>query len=255
MPIIFTILLFLQVVWTIYLYTLPSHTSSVHYLFNLGYAIPMVASIALLQVQKISQLRYKNIFVIIQFACGFFVLAQLYWTISNLLGYDVPYPSIADLFYIFYYLFVLYAGTALLKRFGSIITPASIIEFIATWIVIFLIVSSFVTANQVQVDLTLLAKILNLLYPILDTLLITLTISAIRSQRGHLEPSLLFFLFAFLSLTLADASFAYQIKQETYWNGNFVDWIFALFSYLFALGCYHLSDIIQAKDNLTLSDS
>lgn len=125
---------------------------------------------------------------------------------------------------------------------------SKMIEIIVITGMVFLIVNSFIqSAASPQESLTLLTKVLNYAYPALDALLIALTLTAIRSNIGSLQPKLLYFMFAFIFLTFADTLFSYSTTIGTQWNGNYVDALFAAAGYLFAMGIISLPEILHPE--------
>ncbi len=122
---------------------------------------------------------------------------------------------------------------------------AQLLEIALVTGVLFLIINDFIQSSAPQISVPLLPKILNYTYPLLDALLVSLSLAAIRSKLGSLQPILLYFILAFVTLAFADTIFTHQTSLGTYWNGNYVDAMFSLSSFLFAMGVLNLPKIVN----------
>lgn len=254
MAYLLTTFLLILTSWTFYLTRLPSHSLELNYLYNLGYGIFfIVASFIHLSNAKKNPL-FRSFYYSASIASlGYFVGLAI-WTYYNLSGLDLPYPSLADIAFICFYFFSIVGGINATKKLGGVITFSRAIESLILWGLLFTISYNFVKFNSQMTDVAPLANFLNLLYPLLDTFLLTLALMVIRSQSGRLQPSLLFLVFSFLALTLGDAIFSYQTTNNYYWNGNYVDFLFAIFSYLYAMGSLALPRLLQTPPHLKLSN-
>lgn len=224
--------------WTLFLYQQPSHSNIQHYLYNLGYAAFMVPT-TLLLVTKIIK-GQKNILVHIFLALSSlcFFSANTAWFYFNLYFENaIPYPSIADLLWLAFYLFSLISATLIFVSQKPKIE--NLFEIIFITIIVFFPLHSFMTQNLLP-SFSVFIDVLNFLYPLLDAFLVAIFLTILRNNPVAQSVSLPF-LFSFLFFTIADALFAYQTSAQNYWNGNVTDLIFALASLLFCLGCIRFS--------------
>jgi hypothetical protein len=132
------------------------------------------------------------------------------------------------------------------------LTWSVVLQTILIFAAIFFITYSFVQTSSPQEGLPFLIRVLNLSYPFFDSLLIAFTLTAIRSQLGHLQPLLLYFVFSFTALAFSDSLFAYQTTLETYWNGNVVDALYAISGFLFAMGTATIHTLLHAPQPANL---
>lgn len=246
MQIILILLLVLNLVWSALLHFEPTHTTVLNYLYNMSYGLnfALASSISFSYFRRCQI--HRPIHVVGGLGSLSFSIAQLIWVYYNLiLKTPIPYPSIADLFWILYYPFMIVGSILVMHEIKIKLTWSVILETSVIFTLIFFIIYSFISTGSTQESLPLLTQALNLSYPIFDSLLIAMMITAIHSQLGHLQPLLLYFIFAFTALAFGDTLFAYQTTFETYWNGNVVDATYALAGFLFAMGIHSLHDLLH----------
>jgi len=185
------------------------------------------------------------------FSAGIFVWS-LGILVSNyhdfLLGVEVVYPSVSDLFYVLSIPFLIIGLINLSKAIGGsyklhalrgkaifAIIPLftiAISYYIYVWInggVIF----DFTDAGIVEI-------VLDILYSIQDALLIT-TISLIyglsyRAFGGKFKQSINLLLVAFLFYYIADLRYSFTVAQETYYVANFDDLLYLSTMFLISIG-------------------
>ncbi len=241
------LLLLLNISGTFFFYTQEVHISNLNYLYNLTCGLNfLVASLLAFSYEK----KFRSYSIpLVLFALGFlsFFVAQMAWMYYNLFVMsEVPYPGIADLFFLIFYALVISALILMLKKLGSKIALANFIEIIFVSALFFLIISSFLSLYESQAGLPLLTRLLNYAYPVFDSLLIAAGIMALRTQVGHLNPLILYFVFGFMCLAFGDTFFAYQTTLGTYWNGNVTDLMFASSGFFLLMGTISMPKLFIA---------
>jgi hypothetical protein len=247
--ILFLLLIF-NLLFSAYLYQFPTHISTLNYLYNLSYgAIFVLAAIASFKLTSICKV-HRPIHLSLGFGSLAFAFAQISWFVYNYyLQNEVPFPGVPDIFFISFYFLVTIGGILVMKQEIEIkFSWSLIIEIISLTAVIFFLINSFIATVAPQSNSNLLVSILSYSYPFFDSLLVVLTLTAIRSKKGRVQPLLLYFMLAFIILAVADTMFTYQTAQGLYWNGNYVDALFAVGSYLFAMGIIYLPNLLHAND-------
>lgn len=253
MSYLLTFLLAMLTYWSIYLTKQPNHAQYLNYLYNLGYGIFFFFAFIthLFNAQKSDQNRH--IYYCAAFASLGYFAGLAIWTYYNLRGLEIPYPSWSDIAFLGFYFATIIGVFCTIKKMGGRTNPSRILESLILWGILFTIAYSFVKLNSQDNIIAPLATLLNLLYPLLDSFLLMLSLMIIRSQFGRLQPNLLFLVFSFLTLTLGDAVFSYQSANNYYWNGNYVDYLFAIFSYLYAMGSLALPQLLTSPSTLKLT--
>jgi len=182
------------------------------------------------------------------FALGMILwfLGELGWAVyTMILGIEVPYPSIADVFWLIGYVPMFIA----LLLYIQIIQPAisARMFFVASVIVVGMSVTAFlllmmpVLAEASQQDLATLST--SLAYPGLDLALfleailglLVFTVTRLKGRVGvawHLMNG------AILSNVVADGAFSYTALEGTYYNGHPLELLFHFGYLLFALAFY-----------------
>ena len=226
--------------WSLALFITHQKITNWNYIFNIGIAFFYLsgATIAFL-FSKRNEVHNSVTHELLSIGAGvmLFGIGLLIWSYYNLvLHVDIPYPSFADVVYVFYIPILAYGVVSLLRVYGIMISKAMYIQTF----VIFVLAAIFIFAVGNPPDLSnsipLLAKVFTLYYLLGDALLITLGIMLIRLTKGRIHNSFFYFFLAFFSMTTADFLFSYRTAHEIYWNGDVSDVFYALAGLLFTLG-------------------
>jgi hypothetical protein len=235
-----SLLILFNTFWNTFLYIDPDKQTSFNYLFNVGYALIFLfgSIFAFMHLKKhpLSSFLGKSFFFyalsLLSYALGLFV-----WAYYNLIvKTEIPYPGISDLFFLFFSPFSALGFFFLVRSFGSNFTIPRLFELILLFTVIFAILYSFLAPSTLGLGLPLLAKVLNIIYPMQDAFLTSLVIIGLRTEKGVLHPSLLIFAFAALAMAVADTAFSYRTAIDIYWNGDFADTGYLIAASLFSIG-------------------
>ncbi|HZX01026.1 MAG TPA: hypothetical protein VFE87_01345, partial [Candidatus Paceibacterota bacterium] len=176
-------------------------------------------------------------------------VATLIWSYYNfVLFVDVPYPSLADAFYLLSYPFWaiglvnlgsgIGAGYKLRTTRGKIaLILAPLIGIALTYFIFISIVQGgdlgFEGSSPIEI-------FLNIFYPLGDAILIT-AIGLIYGLSykifgGRFKSAINMLFIGFLAAYFADAIFSYTTTQETYYTGNWVDVLFMTNLFLITVG-------------------
>ena len=246
MQILTFLILIFNICLTLFFYQTKTHSSFFNYFYNLSYGLNffLATIISFTQIRKYPI--YKKPLVLITFSYCLFSFAQSTWIYYNLfLRQDVPYPSIADYFWIAFYIVIFVGFILLLQALSSKITAANTVEAVVISTITFLILSSFLSLNTNSQNLSLLTKVLNYSYPVWDSILISLGIATLRSASGKINPHLLYYIFGFMSLAVGDTIFAYQTSNQTYWNGNIADLFYALAGFSILMATINIPRLLE----------
>lgn len=249
MRIIYFLVLILSIIYSLWLSTLSSHTTDFNYLYNiigsLNFLQAGVTGIYLSTKFK----ENKSIYISLGLGSLSYFIAQCTWYFYNTVYQtEVPYPSYTDLFFLIYYLSITLAGIMTMLKIKLDFNLGKILEILVVALVIMLITHSFMDSVSSSSPATLIESILNYAYPAMDAVLISLTLAAIRSQYGRVQPMLLYFMASFIMLTFGDTIFSYQTSIDVYYNGNFVDVFFTLSGYFLAMGIINMPSLLSTQD-------
>lgn len=236
--------------WSFLLYTTNQTNTLLNYLYNLGYgALLGYASLNLFLLSR-KATNLKLPLQLLSLGSIFFFIANIIWFYYNLkYSTDVPYPSSADFLWLLFYLLTAIGSVIFFVNLKAKVTVSSLFETVIVTAVIFFPLQSFMSINHINTNNPLITT-LNLLYPLLDSLLVSIYLTTIRNNFQLVGKELLSFLFCFVFLIVADSLFAYQASKDLYWNGNLTDFIFAFSSFLFVLGVLKLPEVINKSQSI-----
>lgn len=177
------------------------------------------------------------------FTCGLFLwfIGEAVWAgYTLILSVELPYPSIADVFWIGGYI-PLFIGLYLyVKLFGHALTKrtVAITMFVIFFLTIMVTLALLTPVLGAEEDLATI--IMDFTYPILDlTLLSTALLGLIIFWKGKLGKSWLLINAAILMNACADILFSWTTAQNIYYSGHMFDVLFDL-AYLFFLMAFYV---------------
>jgi len=186
------------------------------------------------------KVRFQAVWICFALGTGVWVLAETTWAIYYfILNVAVPYPSIADVFYIGGYLpmlaaLILYYGTfasAMSRRRLAVAVPV-IVGSIALSL-------GLVVPLELSMDYSMIHVMTDLIYPILDlTLLSAAILSSALFIGGRIRNYWFVLSGAIVLYVLGDEFFLYQVAVGSYYNGGLDDLLFLLGYLAFALAFY-----------------
>ena len=184
--------------------------------------------------------QFEAVWFMFSLGSGLWILAELAWaTYYFFLNVEVPYPSIADIFYIGGY-FPMLAGLVLYLRAFSVAMSRKRLSLALSAIgVAVTLAMAFVLPLELTEGLSPLNLLTDLAYPILDLALISLTVLALAIFiGGAISKWWVLFGGASVLYVIGDEYFLYQFAAGTYYNGSFDDLLFVLGYLALALAFY-----------------
>lgn len=176
------------------------------------------------------------------FTAGLFLwfLGENTWAIYTLiLEVDVPYPSLADFFWIIGYIPFFIALLMYIKIFSHALSwKNTLIIIVATLIVtVFVYISILSPITSLEKDAITLA--MDFAYPTLDILLFFMaTLGLMIFWKGKLGKSWLLICSATLMDVIADIIFSCATAQGTYYCGHVSDLLFSIAYVLYLMAFY-----------------
>ena len=178
----------------------------------------------------------------------YFTLGLFLWFVGEavwagytlILGVELPYPSIADVFWIGGYIPLFIGLYSYVKLFGHALTKKTVAISMIMTVALTVLVSVvlFIPVLGAEEDLT--AVVMDVAYPILDlTLFSTALLGLIIFWRGKLGKSWLLINAAIAMNVCADILFSYTTAQDIYYCGHMLDVLFDL-AYLFFLMAFYV---------------
>jgi len=171
------------------------------------------------------------------FAIGstsWFVAEQIWQILAVVFNQD-PFPSMADVFYLFGYPFFIAFLILYLKPIKQTITKQTNV-FAAIISIVFLIPSLHVLIDYYQEDATL-SIFIGLLYPILGAVLLFLSLLGITFfVRGTQTYFWTFVFIGFLIFTISDTLFLFTVLDDSYYDGQITDLLYLIGYICFIIG-------------------
>jgi hypothetical protein len=186
------------------------------------------------------RLNFEAVWFLFTLGTGLWVLAESSWAFYYfVLKVAVPYPSLADIFYIGGYLPVMAGLVGYLSTFRVALSKRRLgfaVGVIAAAIALALI---FILPVELAQSLTPVQFLTDMIYPLLDLTLLSLAVLSLSIFiGGSIAKWWMIFGVGAALYVIADEFFLYQVANGTYYNGS-VDDLFFLLGYLtFALAFY-----------------
>lgn len=226
---------------------------NVIFLINLPYILgAIVAFIGRKRISKESSVG-KALFAL-GLTCTSLALGFVTWFyFETILQIEIPYPSLADLFFTLYIPLLIYASTHLLRIFTlglkkSSIAQAVILGVIAGYLLFELAGLEFPT---ISFDSPFTTSLFDFLYAFADAILIALAVVILRLSGGKMTGGLLFLVFALISMVASDLVFSARVEQGVYYTGDIGDALFTLTGCLFAVSVYKIVLNFSPKNELS----
>lgn len=239
------------VLWSMSLQANPDHTTLSNYFFNTGiglaYLIPGFSGLFLSRRLALPLLSRALTFMgagLIAYGLGWFV-----WTYYNLAtAVEIPVPSLGDVFFLL--LFIPLSAYGLSQGIANLargVESRHIILGLLIFLLSFIFIFGFVMTPSVSNTLTLTQNLVNLAYPLGDSLLLTLAIILLTVGGGIRNRGFLLLATGFLFQVAADIFYSSQIVNELYWNGGLADMFYALPGLFFSLAFGSIATSSRAK--------
>lgn len=204
---------------------------------------------ALLSVRRYgirSRKRFQAIWLFFALGSGLWLLAESSWAFYYfILNVAVPYPSIADIFYVSGYLPVILALSLYLSDFSAGMSRRRLAIVGLAIVAVVSVALGLVIPVEFSSNPSALQLATDLLYPALDLVLFSLSaLSLAIFFGGSLAKWWGLVGIGAIWYVIGDEYFLFQVAQGTYYNGS-VDDLFFLLGYLFlALAFYaHRSEL------------
>jgi len=199
-------------------------TTFVSTIFNplFAFIVTILAVILLRQVLPNARARALWVGLVLGWAC--WTIAEVMWTYYFINGQEVPYPSLADLFWCVGYIPMCVALG--LRLHSSAARPSRTNKFIvilfSLFIVVFTVLAILLPILQANDPAPFVESFLNLFYPLGDVALIVLALLILFSaNRGTFSASWFWISLGFMLSSFSDLFFSYLNLLEKYYpNGQ-----------------------------------
>ncbi len=240
--VLLVIFLYLIVVfWCIYLYSQGLKDSPLNFYFNIAYALLFFSSTYLVfnNFRKITDSDKKWSVLFFGLATASFGVGLLIWAFYNLaLKVSIPFPTIADVFFLAYYFLALTGSIYFLRSLRVTINKLFIYDSVVVLVLSLMVIVgifNFIIKPQSENPLS---QVINTIYPIGSGILVAIAVIGLRLNTAKMRLPLILIAIAFIFSTAADVLFSLRTNLELYWNGDISDLLFATDGLFYFLGLY-----------------
>jgi hypothetical protein len=187
---------------------------------------------------------------------GLWAIAETTWFVASILGREVPYPSLADLFWVLGYIGI---GYGLVARVREIPVKPKRWQNAAIWgisaaTVVVTVIFIFYPILATFQDQRLIESILNFIYPLTDLFLLVIIWRLFFTfEKGDYGFGWRLLAVGFMFMATADFLFAYTTWEEIYYPNMqanlvsrlFVDTPYTLSYFLWFLGIFALRLLLR----------
>ena len=181
--------------------------------------------------------RFEAVWFLFTLGTGMWIVAEVTWAIYYfILNVPVPYPSVADVFYIGGY-FPLILGLAFYYgAFSVALSRRRLVAAAISIVIVALVALGLVMPTELSKGLGPLSTLIDMIYPILDLILFSLTALCLAIfLGGRISRWWILFGAGSLLYVVGDEYFLYQVAAGTYYNGSIDDMFFILGYLTFAI--------------------
>lgn len=252
-PFVFAFLLYslLVLIWNGILHVLPSHTTIWNYGYNIGYGIIYLAG-TFAGIYGATRMALKSTIgkslLFLGLGQAGYGIGLMIWSYFNLIArVDIPYPSLADGFFLLVFIPCMAIGCWYeLAIFTQLITKRRILMAILAFLAISALIFGWLNKPDISAQLPVITRIFNVLYPLGDSILLTLAVLALGVSGGKMHTVLLLLSVGFFFQVSGDMLFSYRSAKSIYWNGDIADTCFTTSAILLTLGIRALFFLTRA---------
>ncbi|HBM45699.1 MAG: Histidine kinase [Parcubacteria group bacterium GW2011_GWF2_38_76] len=248
-----TLIFIITIIWWVILQIIPDKTTNWNFLYNsenaLIFLLSGIFSLFLIKKTGISELPRKAINTL-SVALMSYGMGLIVWTIYNFFYMqEVPFPSIADIFFVAFYPLVLISVFYYLQIFSFILKRQILIEAIVLFSILSFIIFTVLDV-KISSEMSLLAKILTIFYPLSSAIILSGAIMIIRVGGGAIKNGAMFLSLGLASQGLADFLFSFRTATGTYWNGDYSDIMFTISAFIIGIANLTIiSKLIPNQEN------
>lgn len=194
--------------------------------------------------------KLSRIWLCFTFGMLLWFLGETTWAIYALIfNVEIPYPSIADAFWLIGYLPLLIAIDLYIRLFRAALSRKLYFIGVAVVSAVSIALFSILAPPMIAAEKNVLTLSVSLAYPVLDLILLAeailgLLIFTVTRLKGQMGGAWLFINAGIFINVIGDMLFGYATSQETYFDGHPLDLFFYWGYILFALAFYtHMKEL------------
>lgn len=232
-------------VWGILLQYFARTDTIWNYAYNIGSGLVYVMGgfmalvYSLRRQVELSEKRGIMLLIIAQFLWG---MGSFVWAYFNFAySIEVPFPSLADVLYVGFSVYMAIALWFLLTGKGFVISKNNMIHSFVIIVLLYSLTFYMFWIMPVSSNVSFIDVLSNFMYPVLETFIITLSFIALCVSKTELKKSLLLMLIGMIIQLIGDYMFGYSQMLGLYWNGGMTDIMFVISGYILSVAIASLA--------------
>ncbi|MFH0961062.1 MAG: hypothetical protein V1820_00065 [archaeon] len=173
-------------------------------------------------------------------------IANTIWTVYTLVGVDMPYPSVADIFYVGIIPLTLAGVYTLFRSFGFKLDLKTTLKYAILPVIVGSGIFYIFVIDKMFEKVGLLMKALNITYPLGDVLFVSFALFVLAATKGSamFKPTAIL-LGGYLVFSIADLGFVLTTSLGTYYTGCWVTGLFTLGFAIVGAGLYSFKEVFD----------
>jgi hypothetical protein len=204
-------------------------------------AAVVVSGISLQKYWRKREERFSMIWLLFTIGLFSWFVGESVWMGYTLIwNVEVPYPSVADAFWIVGYIPFFFALYFYVKIFGTALSKKMLATALAFTIFLASAISFTLITPVIGSEEDTLTLAVDFAYPLLDVALLSISfLGLLIFMNGKVGKSWLLINLGIFMNVCGDILFSYTTLQETYYSGHFLE-VFYHFGYLFFLLAFYI---------------
>lgn len=207
--------------------------------WKLAYNGLIFAAAASCIVRAVRREEERREWALIGTAVGLWAVGNTYWTFFLAYLAEPPYPSVSDAFWLAFYPPVSLAIVMLARKRLRGFRLSFLLDGVVGALAVGAVVTAIVFASVADAtSANFWGTVVNLSYPLADTVLLALAVGALIMMGGRTDRSLLLLAAGLLVFGASDSVYLYQVAAGTYAEGGLVDLGWPAAAVLFAIAAW-----------------
>lgn len=177
-----------------------------------------------------------------------FAIGSIIWIYYNFAeSISVPYPSIADVFFLAMSIPYALAVGSLLQIYKTSAKASSIVAASGVFLILVLAMMFFVGKPEISGELSFWENFFNFGFALSDSVYVGGGVALLIMAGGKIYRGILVWVLAMFTITMADLVFSYRTATEIVWNGDIADQLYVLSAIIFTYAVILLSKMPERK--------
>jgi hypothetical protein len=175
-----------------------------------------------------------------------FFLGSIVWTYYNFIEkIELPYPSVADIFYVSMAIAYAIAIGSLLQIYKTSTSLKTWIVSIAVFILLTSVMFFYVGQPEISGELSFWENFFNFAFALSDSIYVGAGVALLIIAGGKIYKGIMVWVLGMFLITIADIVFSYRSATGELWNGDIADQIYTLSAIIFTYAIILLAKMTE----------